>query len=274
MNGLNKAEEYSRDYINRDFHKSHYVSWKICPWAMHETFWNGKEIHPSLAMQMGTINHDFQANLFDWVEEKEMWRCTTYKEAYVYLSKFVPSQAPSLIKRGMMNIVDKEALRWNDLMHKADEPFFWWKPWKIECSEYTSTIGDNTMMGTIDIILRHYPYEDQYELWELKAKIHETRIRWDLSFYHRMINNRIKLAMWGAFGYNDGLMLYHPPKGQSLSAFDKGWAKFLKDTNKARKGKELVCKPKYQAALTAYIPPICTYCQYQLRCYSDWEKDY
>lgn len=269
-----KAKQYSLDYLNDDYHKSMYTAWKICPWMMDETFSKGHEIHPSLAMQMGTINHEFHGKLFGWVDEYEMFKCTTYPSTYKYLIQFVPMEAPVIIKNGMLNIINMETLRWVDLMHKADNPWFWWEPYAIEENKFINEYPDYRMVGKIDWILRHYPYEDQFEIWELKAKLDLTRVRWDLSFYYRMINEQLKVVYWGAFGYHDGDMLYEPVNNRSLKAFDKAWPNFLQDVKDARSGKELIKKPLASSFGSGFIPPICTYCHYQVSCYGDWKKEY
>ena len=281
---MSKSKLYSEHYRSRDFHKSMYTNWYICPWSMHRTFFNGYEIHPSLAMVMGTINHEFHANIFTWIDEKAMWDSTTFKEAYDYLIQFIPPDAPAIVKNGMIKIVEKESMRWVEIYNKSNEPFFWWKPYEVEASHYRrefvdKTYGDYAMVGTIDAIFRHFPYEKQLELWEWKAKINATRVRRELSFYYTMTQPilsdlGLKVSYWGGFGYNDGEMLYEPVKSASLTAFGKAWPKFLADVNKGMKGEELIKKPKFQSAFSGFIPPICTYCQYQEISYGDWTKEY
>ena len=273
MKVTSKAEEYHRYYMENEFRKSMYVNWTICPYDMHETFSKGEGIHPSLAMQMGTINHEFQEKIFDWVNERTMWDCTTFKETYDYMIQLVPNEAPTIIKRGMINIATKEVIRWIDLYHKSDDPWYWWRPVWME-ADFVKDCGWYRMGGKVDMILRHFPHRDQFEIWELKAKIHPTRVRKDLAFYYRIIDNKFKIAKWGGYGYNTGEMLYEVPKKATFNAFDKSWPKFLNDIKRARKGEELLKKPKYNAGLSGFVPPICTYCQRQIGCYADWKKEY
>lgn len=271
---MGKAEEYRNYYLNNEFHKSMYVNWTICPYDMHETFNNADEIHPSLAMQMGTINHEFQTEMFRWVNQKAMERCENFSETYKYMIQLVPDDAPSILKRGMINIVTKEVMRWVDLYHKSDDPWYWWLPVWTE-ARFERHCGWYTMAGKVDLILRYFPYKDQFEIWELKAKINPTRVRKDLVFYYRTIDGKLKIPKWGAFGYNDGEMLYEEPKKATFNAFDVSWPKFLRDVERAkRRGKELLKKPRFQSAFSGFIPPICTYCQRQVGCYGDWKREY
>lgn len=277
---MNKAEQYSRDYNRNDFHKSMYTNWHICPFSMDTTFSNGWQIHQSLQMAIGTINHEFHAKLFEWIDERTMWDCITWGDTYKYLSKFVPTDAPPMISKGMYNLVEMETMRWVRFMNESNDPFFWWKPYSTEDSSFVKDCGWYRMVGTIDVILRHFPYEDRFEIWELKAKIDPTRVRRELAFYFRMIDSKIDVVWWGGYGYNDGEMLSEPVNKRSLTAFDTGWLKFLADVKTARNGEELLKKPKYQSAFSGFIPPICTYCNYQTAfetvegCYDDWKKEY
>lgn len=281
---MSKSRLYSDHYLSRMFHKSMNTNWHICPWSMHRTFFNGYEIHPSIAMVMGTINHEFHANIFTWIDEGEMWNATTFKDAYKYLYQFVPSDAPALVRNGMIKIVEKESMRWVEIYNKSNEPFFWWMPYEVEADHYRKEVkdekyGDYAMVGTIDAVFRHWPHENELEIWEWKAKINQTRVRRELCFYYHMMETAMeelgmRVTWWGGFGYNDGEMFHEPVKKASLTAFGKAWPKFLKDVDDGMKGKDLLRKPKAQSAFSGYIPPICTYCGYQEMCYSDWSKEY
>ena len=179
----------------------------------------------------------------------------------------------------MINIVTMEAMRWANLMNVADNPWFWWKPYAIEADNYSLLVKEKerevySMVGTIDVINRHYPYKDKFEIWELKAKINPTRVRYDLSFYTRMIEKQLDVVHWVGFGYNDSSMLSEPKNPASLRAFDKAWPEFLNDVEKAMSGVELIKKPLASAFGSGFIPPICTYCGYQMGCYGDWRKEY
>jgi CRISPR/Cas system-associated exonuclease Cas4 (RecB family) len=163
------------------FRKSHLEAWLDCPRRFWFQFVKQEPYVPTIAMQIGTVFHEFAKNFWDWIDENELEKKTSQTTVEEYLSSLIPDMLPVLVKPLAKNFVTFEAKRYWRLKQMGMTEY--WKPVERELRVETPYLE-----GTVDRIDR--VSTDTFCIVEYKTGyVNYSSVRRELGFYVMLVKD-------------------------------------------------------------------------------------
>jgi CRISPR/Cas system-associated exonuclease Cas4 (RecB family) len=179
-------------------HKSHLEAWLECPRRFWFQFVKQEPYVPTVAMQVGTVFHEFAKCFWDWIDDRELEKKTTQSTVEEYLCSLIPDMLPILVKPLAKNFVTFEAKRYWRLRQMGMTEY--WKPVERELHVETQYLE-----GTVDRIDR--VSSDTFCVVEYKTGyVSPPAVKRELGFYVLLVEHLYPVTHVAVYNPNQNVV--------------------------------------------------------------------